>query len=56
MQIALAKSRSVRGASRHPAFMDNCPTISHVLIRIYLVRELLSVRLSWSVGPDVLWP
>ena len=30
------KSRNVRGASRHAAFMDNCSTISHL---IYLVDK-----------------
>ena len=29
MQLALAKYLSVSGASCHPAFMDNCNTISH---------------------------
>ena len=28
--IASAKSRSAREASRHPAFMGNCPTIIHM--------------------------
>ena len=28
MLITSAKSGSARGASRHPAFMDNCTTIS----------------------------
>ena len=29
MAIASAKSRSARETSRHPAFMGNCPTVSH---------------------------
>lgn len=30
VQIASAKSRNVEGASHHAAFMDNCPSISHM--------------------------
>ena len=30
--IALAKPRSMRGASHHPAFMSNCLTISHTCL------------------------
>ena len=29
VQIALAKSKSPRGAPHQPPFMDNCLTISH---------------------------
>ena len=36
MQIALAKSRSVRGASHEPVFMSSCLTISHTFYMPYL--------------------
>ena len=29
VQVVTAKSRNVRGASCHPAFMSNCLAISH---------------------------
>ena len=44
MQVALAKSRSVRGASHQPAFMSSCLTISHMCLPC-----LLSGRVSPSV-------
>ena len=41
MQIALAKSRSARGAFHQPAFKGNCLTISHTSFP-YLPSKLVS--------------
>ena len=37
--IVSAKIRSARAASHHPAFMGNCPNISHVFSLIYPAGE-----------------
>ena len=56
VKILSAKSRSVKEAFHHPAFIGTCPTTSHTCVTpIHLVDELLLVRLSWSVGPEMLW-
>ena len=43
--IALAKSRSMRGASHQPVLMVSCLTISHVCLSVYLVEGLVIVFL-----------
>ena len=48
MQIASAKSRSVRGASHQPAFMGICLTISHMCLPCLPGG-------GWA-SPCVLWP
>ena len=48
MLIASAKSRSVRGASHQPAFMDSCLTTSHMCLPCLPGG-------GWA-SPCVLWP
>ena len=44
-------SRRERGASHHPAFMDNCPTISHTFFSfIYPVDAFLLPLRKWGRG------
>ena len=56
MLIALAKSRSVRGASHQAAFMSGCLTISHIcLLCLLSERMLLFWRDLFVVGREVSW-
>ena len=54
MLIALAKSRSARGASHQPAFMSGCLTISHTCLPcLPSERMLLYWRFLLVVGREV---
>ena len=56
MLIALAKSRSVRGASHQAAFMSGCLTISHIcLLCLLSERMLLFWRDLFVFGREVSW-
>ena len=48
MGIASTESRSVRGASRQPIFMDDCLTICHTYLPC-LPREWVSFCVSGAV-------
>ena len=54
--IASAKSRSVRGASHHPAFMSGCLTISHMCLPCLPSERILPIwRHLFVVGSEVTW-
>ena len=46
MGIALAKSRSARGASHQPAFMGNCLTISHTCLPSHVFASFAFLMFS----------
>ena len=51
-QVVTAKSQSAMGASSHPAFMNNCLTISHTYYPYLLSREvaLSPFEVAWERG------
>ena len=49
------KSRNARGASRHPIFMGNCPTISTRVSLIYLVDEFFIFSLLVLLKEMRMW-
>ena len=57
MQIASAKSRSMRGASQQPDFIGSCLTISHMCLPVYLVVDGLVLVFygpcDWANGGSV---
>ena len=46
MGIALAKSRSTRGASYHPALIDSCLAISHTCLLSHVFASFAFLMIS----------